>query len=154
MAPRHGPWTTSDPLVQVMRPQMLRPGVAPVRGPMVAGPRPGVIQHSGLGGQGGYGGQVVGPQYGPGPRPMVPQAPRPWPGQQPPGPPVPGRLVRSGPPQHLGPGGPIGRPGPPYPAMGGPPQAQAKDGNIAYNVEHVFKDENGREVGEIPHLIT
>ena len=27
-----------------------------------------------------------------------------------------------------------------------PPQQQGKD-NIAYNVEHVFKDENGREVG-------
>ena len=27
-----------------------------------------------------------------------------------------------------------------------PPQQQGKD-NIAYNVEHVFKDENEREVG-------
>merc|ERR1719447_151125 len=56
----------------------------------------GVIQHSGLGGQGGYGGQVVGPQYG--------------------------------------------------------MQAQQQPGkdNIAYNVEHVFKDENGREVRKMP----
>jgi len=34
--------------------------------------------------------------------------------------------------------------------MGGPPQPQTKDGNIAYNVEHVFKDENGREVRKMP----
>ena len=109
--------------------------------PMIGGPGParGVIQHSGLGGQGGYGGQVVGPQYGA--RPMVQQGV--WRGgQQPPGPPV-QRMVRpGGPPQHLGPGGQM-RAGQQY---GMQPQPQQGKDNIAYNVEHVFKDENGREV--------
>ena len=109
--------------------------------PMIGGPGAarGVIQHSGLGGQGGYGGQVVGPQYGA--RPLVQQGV--WRGgQQPPGPPV-QRMVRpGGPPQHLGPGGQM-RAGQQY---GMQAQQQPGKDNIAYNVEHVFKDENGREV--------
>ena len=125
---------------QVMRPQMLRPG-GPMPRPMIGGPGAarGVIQHSGLGGQGGYGGQVVGPQYGA--RPLVQQGV--WRGgQQPPGPPV-QRMVRpGGPPQHLGPGGQM-RAGQQY---GMQAQQQPGKDNIAYNVEHVFKDENGREV--------
>ena len=130
---------------QVMRPQMLRPG-GPMPRPMIGGPGAarGVIQHSGLGGQGGYGGQVVGPQYGA--RPLVQQGGVRWGGQQPPGPPV-QRMVRpGGPPQHLGPGGQM-RPGQQY-GMQQQQQQQGKD-NIAYNVEHVFKDENGREVRKL-----
>ena len=82
---------------------------------------------------------MVGPQYGA--RPLVQQGV--WRGgQQPPGPPV-QRMVRpGGPPQHLGPGGQM-RAGQQY---GMQAQQQPGKDNIAYNVEHVFKDENGREV--------
>jgi hypothetical protein len=130
----------------------------------VASPGPrGVIQHSGLqqGGVAGYGGQVVGPQYGAVPqRPAMPQQQSVWP--RPGQPQQPGqqqRMVRPVGPQqqHLGPmrhSAPQQQQyaiqQPPAQLAPGGPQGQAAKDNIAYNVEHVFMDENGREVRKMP----
>ena len=152
-----------------MRPQvhLVRPGGPPVGppgpvarpGPLVpqqpgAPPPqnrgPGVVQHTGMAQQGGpgYGGPVVGPQYGV-QRPLVQQQVWRGPQQGSPGPQQP-RMVRPvGPPGgHLGSPGPVRGPPQQYPGQQAPPQGK----DIAYNVEHVFIDENGREVSWRPDV--